>query len=177
MKLYEALEQYKGYDVKLGTNEGSAYVFCGASDANTIHTMRLISEKHYNSLSRQLFKLMYKMNNFDKLHELKENRIIAAWRDRDNEKVKEVKAYKKYLKLPTIVEVKERLAEEKARDYKRTTKQYAKLTDYLTGWTDFLERDVTTIYNSLTDYTYKILFEGIENGAYWTKQEYERANK
>lgn len=168
MILKELLNDMNGETVKLGS--ASNFVFCGKVDENTEGTLIKLSAEELDSLKDRLTWTKARDKNFDHIWDMTLKRRL---------KLLEESAEKHSYSI-NEKEQKERelIAEHnKARDKDRrlTDKRLVSLPERIKNFTNFTERKVLDRYASEFGGSI-IIFEGEENGQYWTVEEYEEAN-
>lgn len=160
MILEELLNELKpNQDMKIGFK--NAFVYCGKNDMNVKRVLEELSSQEFERLNNELKTKEKHLANFEPYWE---RRINAAL-----EKIKN-KAQKNKKKKELIEKRKKDLVltKEKIKEYKYRIANY----------TSFLKREVNDMYDSIVEEDEKIIrCNGLENGLYWTRYEYEQARR
>lgn len=59
----------------------------------------------------------------------------------------------------------------------QTVNRISERTLYIQNFTDLWEREIKEKYSRITDNGIVVIIDGTENGQYWDKEEYDRANR
>ena len=164
MTVREALEQYKGVTIKLGS--GNGFVYCAPCDENTPKTIEDMSKKEVKKLKararNELRKKCEALNSFTE----KWDGELRARLDRHDLNTKYKADY-----TATEEDIRTKWHDDRQAEYE---KLIAAIEDYKT-WieelTPYLTREVEEVYKSLRGETV-IIFHGRESGKYWTIEEY-----
>ena len=168
MILKELLNDMNGETVKLGSASG--FVFCGKVDENTEGTLIKLSAEELDSL-KNLLKLTKRHDkNFDQIWDMKLKGQLELLEESAEEHSYSI-SEKEQKERELIAK------HNKARDKDRrlTDKRLVSLPERIRNFTNFTERKVLDRYASEFGGSI-IIFEGEENGQYWTVEEYEEAN-
>ena len=181
--LREALSEYKGKLVKVGMASGFVYIH--TVDENTETDIQSINEAYIQNFNRIVELCDVRIERSDKYIREKVRRANAMRRrdwmivDKDGKVLRKMtdakrQEYKRFLGLNSLdVEI---LIRDRKNVYKRRKER---LTRHLREAPPFLEREVLDCYRSMnyTDGAQIILVDGIEEGAYWFKREYDLAER
>lgn len=165
MKLKELLSEMHGETVKLGS--ASSFVFCGKVDENTEGVLVSLSRLELSNLKERYERYVHHDKNFDKVWDMKLKRALETL-----EKNAKTTFNEKELKRKELLAIHNK---KKESDRRTTDIQLESLPRRIETFTDFTEREVLDRYPSEFG-GYVIIFEGEENGSYWTVEEYEEAN-
>ena len=165
MTLREAINKYQLEVIRIGVVNGFIYVSkCTAKTPNVIERL---SNKEHNRLITNLRKNREHANNLD-----------TDWDKRARQRLKNIITNEKYEKIMSkLAKEREKIEREKKRDLKQTENNIKRLTKRLEEFIPFLDREVKEIYKSDINDDIIIIFEGQENGDYWTQEEYKRGVK
>lgn len=163
-KLKETLQELKGWNIKVGSQV--SFFYCGPCDRNIISRLTKLSDKHIESLKREITKKEKKLNDLDDLFEKK----VYAYKH-----PKEAKHTKKeiadYVKKATKIR-------EKNKD--KLTKEIYSLKQRIIKYVPFLERKVIYVVDGISadePHTKVIKIKGNEVSKFWTIKEYEHFKK
>ena len=163
MTLKEAIYKHDGEVLRIGAKNNFIYV--ARSSSRTYGVIEKLSEKERKRLVRELKKTKNHANNFDK-----------DWEKIARNRLKSIVTNDKYEKIiAKISKEREKIEREKKRDLKATEHRLHTLTTRLYNFTPFLEREVKEMYKSDVNDDIIIIFEGEEQGDYWTQEEYRKA--
>lgn len=196
MLLKEALQLYQGHQIKVGAD--TSFIYCQICDENIYETINKLSDDRfvYNHVKLDEFKYLY--DNFENIWKKRIKQRIELFKKRQQDKIldeidemkpkkkskKKIESliielnrkYKKEFELE-LDEFKVKLNLAKQKDWQRIKNGLNNFTNQVENWKPFLEREVLEIYDAQL-YTCKIVkFEGPEIGAYWDKDEYDKANR
>lgn len=169
MKLKDALNKYSGETVKLGS--ATSFVYCGKVENNICQILDDLSKKELERIVTfyqktvkhdAKFEEFWEKNIENAIKNLNEETYRKKWTDAIREK-----------KLKSLMDKKTR---EKVNDRKRTDAILATYPERIRTWTNYPERKVKEEYESIEGGMI-VIFEGLEQGDYWTVEEYEKANK
>lgn len=169
MRLKDALKKYSGKIVKLGS--ASSYVYCGKVGDDICEILDEMSVKELERLKTLYAKVVKHNERFERIWMTKlENTItnfrIKAEKEGWGEKKREIE----YMKVMG------RYDRAKANDRRLTNENLRSLPPRIEAFTNYPEREVKEEYDSIEGGTI-VIFEGLEQGDYWTVEEYEKANK
>ena len=168
MIVRELLNKINGRNIKIGSKSG--FVYCHTVDDETIETLEAISYDYKKKFEEQLKDVKHYLLVFDDFWktELRKRSEPLLKSDIPSDKLEELKN-----------EIKKEWEEDKARSHKEALNKKATLKEYLEKWKSFVERDVDSYYDSVDVQEPKgtiiIIVRGLENGAYWTTNEYTRS--
>lgn len=149
--LKQVLKKYEGKEVKLGS--GTCFVYCGIVNDDICDILDRYSKEEYEAAKISLFNKEEYKKDFERIWEKK-------WKERDEERIS--------------VEVFEI---NKAKDWLATLISIKNKRERIENWMDFIYRNVKEIYQSdVEEGVTIILFDGIEQGKYWNREEYDKAN-
>ena len=166
MIVRELLNKIKGRNIKIGSKSG--FVYCHIVDDETIETLEAISYEYKKKFEEQLKDVKHYLLVFDdfwknELRKRLEPLLIANGKIPD--KLKR--------------EIKKEWEEDRDRSYKEALNKKETLSEYLDKWKSFVERDVDSYYDSIDIQEPKgtiiIIVKGLENGMFWTTNEYTRS--
>lgn len=170
MKLREALLEKKR--VKVGS--GTAFVYCGPVDLKRI-------EKHSADelaiLKNKLKEATDFVNNYPQWKDpFIMNTVIKLLRRQLNA-IKHGNDVPIKTAMQVLNEAGKTAEEEAAKRLERNVRQIDALTEKITKWVGFLDREVLECYKSIVDPDVDIIiFDGTEEGDYWDEEEYVKAN-
>ena len=165
MTLREAINKHHLDVVRIGALNGFIYVAkCNEKTPNVIERL---SNKEHKRLVTELRKNREHANNFD-----------TNWDKRARQRLKNIITNEKYEKVMSkLAKEREKIEREKKRDLKQTENNIKRLTNRLDEFIPYLDREVKEVYKSDINDDIIIIFEGQENGNYWTAEEYKRGVK
>ena len=157
MTVREILKEYKGKEIKLGAN---SFVFCEVVSDDIENIINEISNNYYqNMLKNKIWLEEYlEPTNFDR-----------RWAN--NYKM----VCKQYKDIRTKKEIKEHWLKKKNHAFVYYSKRLKGLNKRIEKFTPFLERKVIEVYQSILDKNVTIIrFSGVDQGAFWSKEEYDK---
>lgn len=178
--LKDLMPMYENNYVKIGTNHGAGFMFCGklkdfVSKAENYDRYTIAKkEKALKNLESRL-----------KTFSTSESKIIFNDMCRSYERVKEhaernIDVKDIYAEWTTLKDFKKHLKEEVIPKKKAALeKRVKKAQDNLDNYVGLFEREVVDIYMSILvnnhgEHDYIILIDGDESDCWWTLEEYER---
>lgn len=181
--LREALKDYEGQLVKVGMSSG--YVYIHIVDESTEEAIQSINDAYIQNFKRIAELCTVRIERSDNYIREKVRRAKQMQRrgwmivDRDGKPLRKMTdakrhEYKRYIGLNDMdIEI---LVHDRKSSYKRRKER---LTAHLREDQPFLDREVLECYRSMnfTDGAQILLVDGIEEGAYWFKREYDLAEK
>lgn len=166
MIVRELLNKIKGRNIKIGSKSG--FVYCHIVDDETIETLEVISYEYKKKFEEQLKDVKHYLLVFDDFwnNELrKRSEPLLTTNGKIPDKLKR--------------EIKKEWEEDKTRSHKEALIKKETLSEYLDKWKSFVERDVDSYYDSIDAQEPKdtiiIIVRGLENGMFWTTNEYTRS--
>ena len=181
--LREALKNYEGQLVKVGMSSG--YVYIHIVDESTEEAIQSINDAYIQNFKRIAELCTVRIERSDNYIREKVRRAKQMQRrgwmivDKDGKPLRKMtdakrQEYKRYIGLNDMdIEI---LIHDRKSSYKRRKER---LTAHLREDRPFLDREVLECYRSMnfTDGAQILLVDGIEEGAYWFKREYDLAEK
>ena len=161
--LSDVVESLKGKTIKLGTKNGSGFIFCSKVKDNFKLEMSAKHASHNVGLKRLKSGIENRLNNLDKIYEEKFNERLKNLKRKDKKTIKKIKAsleqskQEEKVKLPKLI------------------KEY----DYCIS-TPFLQRPIVDKYADILKEekgVVIVIIKGYERGGYWTVEEYQKRNK
>lgn len=157
MTVREILKEYKGKDIKLGAN---SFVFCDVVSDDIENIINEISNNYYQNMlkNKSWLEEYLEPTNFDR-----------RWAN--NYKM----VCKQYKDIRTKKEIKEHWLKKKNHAFVYYSKRLKGLNKRIENFTPFLERKVIEVYQSILDKNVTIIrFSGVDQGAFWNKEEYQQ---
>lgn len=162
--LSDVIEKLKGKTVKIGTRNGSGFIFCDKVDDNFKRIM-IVKHHSYNNRTRRLLNgVEDRLSNLDKIYE-----------DKLEERLNTLKKIKKNFTTKKIEKIKKELKEKKAREKELLPKQINELQYCIA--TGFMGRPVIDKYDDILKEekgVVIVIIKGCERGGYWTVEEYKK---
>lgn len=161
--LSDVVESLKGKTIKLGTKNGSGFIFCSKVKDNFKLEMSAKHAYHNAGLKKLKNGIENRLNNLDKIYEDKFNERLKNLKKKDKKSIAKIKASLEQskqvekVKLPKLIQ------------------EY----DYCIS-TPFLKRPVIDKYADILKEekgVIVIIIKGYERGGYWLVEEYQKRNK
>lgn len=166
MGLKEALKDYKGKNVKLGSS--ASFVYCGEVTDDINKLLDDLAQQELMRIVKRCQSLQSARARHDEL-----------WNQRLERRTDEFYklAHKSYWTMDQMSLKHKRMIEkfekEKAHDLMVIERNLRTLPKQIETWKSYTERKVREIYPSLLEDATIIIFEGEERGNYWTVEEYK----
>lgn len=164
-------------EVKLGTNEGTGFIYCGPNDAEAI---RKAADDERQKTLDFIDRALCFFPEMEKNMALGVQRAVAISISRlepnETEKDGEIGS-EKFKEL--LTDTAKAAAKKSIAGYEQKIRtRLATINDYfsrLNPWVDIMNREVVEFYPSIAeDSTLIVIFKGLEVGEYWDKSEYRQ---
>ena len=162
MTLKEQIEKLIPQNINVKIGSACQFLYCGKCNKSTLKLIAKISKNYYSNLSKKIEELEHYLADFDEFWDNKIERLLKDYNGDD------------------LFEYKEKLTLSRNDDLSNKQRYFNKLLNQKNNFTPFLQRKVITIYDSdpfIEENCKIIIFKGIENGSYWTIEEYKKGNK
>ena len=170
MNLKEALEQYRGQLVKIGSAE--AFFYIHVVDDTTEDALQKIEGRIKGAIKERIERYKFTFQNAENYVTTQVRRAKAYLSEEEHENPITEKNLRRYEMLASLDEagIQKMIEDVRATAKKRLNNNIGKLG----GFTPILERRVRDIYPSLEEINEGtiILVTGTEQGDYWFKNEY-----
>jgi len=167
MKLRYELNVHYGETVKVGA--ANAFVFCGIVGDDIEEIMNRLSDDYLTKMKKRLHFLLKKDATF---YDRWQSKLDNAAKDLEKQirvfHLSSEEAEKRYDRML------QKHMENRNIDRMNLDKNINSLKETISGFTNFLERDVKEKYPSIDNEGTIIIFEGSEWGSYWSVDECQR---
>lgn len=164
--------EHMGEKVKIGAACG--FVYCDYVNEKTIDTIERYGEKSHKEYKRYYREINSTYKRFDKIRDKKEASIIELWLHRKELKSSQIpKTVKRFMRFDTLQGIKRELKKDRKQEFEKLEERKEELEFYIKNYKPWLDREVKETYLSFLDPKETIiLFDGIEKGKYWDREEY-----
>lgn len=172
MTLREEITKHMGEKVKIGA--ASSFVYCDYVNEETLDTIEKYGEKSHKDYKRFYRETNSTYKRYDEIRDKKEAAIIDLWLHRKNLRKSQIPLnYKRFMFLETMQELKKSLKKDRKQDFEKLENRKEELESFVKNYTPWLDREVKETYLSFLDPEETIIiFDGIEIGKYWDREEY-----
>ena len=168
MKLADVLESLKGEKAKIGS--GNAFVYCGTVGEDIWEILDTSSQEEFEKAKNTYQSAQRYDKNFEKHFETRLKNALRRNMKPADTLWKDQESIKRDIEIIT-----KRISHEKDVDRRRLDNQLKSLKERIDSWTSFLEREVVEVFTGIYGDRI-IIFDGVEEGAYWDEDEYRKAH-